>query len=239
MIPYPADPDRRAGDVFIHVPESKARGPSFVAVALLILVVAGGGGYGFGVWRTAQRHAPAEPSADARVTAPPPAAEPTAPVGQASAEEFLQDGRPSASPTYPPMDTTVSPYLAADAGEGDAWSEQTLLPPISPPHFIEPPVPPAHVLSELLYGEELVAKTLVANYGWIVEPGEIIDLRVDQVWNDPARISHGVYVTFVAMAEGRGIRASGLLRYDADESKRSGYAVRDFMPSSVVRVGSW
>lgn len=244
MVPYPAELERRAGDVFIHVPESSSRGPSFVGVALLIVVIAAGAGYGFGTWRTApgqtaSPEAPATGGSAARATEP--AAEPAGAPVQARVQEPIRESSPSAIPAYPSMETALSPYPAVDTAYETTPSadQQSFIPPISPPPYIEFPVPPVQVLSELLYGQELVAKTLVANYGWIVEPGEIIDLQVDQVWDDPAQISRGVYVTFVAMADGRGIRASGLLRYYGDGSEGNRYMARDFMPSSVVRVGSW
>lgn len=99
--------------------------------------------------------------------------------------------------------------------------------------------PPPDVLSELLYGQELVAKTFWGNYGWTVERGEVIEITVNRMWEDPEQISYGAYVTFVVMADGKGMRASGLLRYYGDGSEGNRYMVRDFTPTRVERVGSW
>jgi hypothetical protein len=119
---------------------------------------------------------------------------------------------------------------------------QTLTPPEDPPLEITPPpaeIPSTEVLSELLYGQELIAKNFWGNYGWLVEAGEIMELRVDAAWDDPENRSNGVYITFVVMADGKGMRASGLLRFYGDGTEGSGYAVRDFTPQKVERVGSW
>jgi hypothetical protein len=134
--------------------------------------------------------------------------------------------------------SVASPELGLDLQVG----YQTLTPPDEPPPVIAPPpaeIPSTEMLSELLYGQELVAKNFWGNFGWLIEPGEIIELTVDAGWDDPENLSNGVYLTFLVMADGKGMRASGLLRYYGDGTEGSGYTVRDFTSTKVERVGSW
>jgi hypothetical protein len=155
-------------------------------------------------------------------------------VESALLAESLHEQQQS-SPTH---DSVALPATGFDLQGG----YQTLTPPEEPPLAIAPPpaeVPSTEMLSELLYGQELVAKNFWGNFGWLIEPGEIMELRVDAAWDDPENLSNGVYINFVVMAEGKGMRASGLLRYYGDGTEGSGYAVRDFTSTKVERVGSW
>lgn len=240
MIPYHAEVGRRGVDLYVSPPPRKPRGPLLVVLGLVFVLAAAGVGYGLGRWRMEPGVAPqaSAPARDTLAAVSEPLPKSTIrPVNDdvKVAKRVVSSLKVSAEPnvveatTYHPSDTAAPP----------AKGFQTIVPPEYPPAYLAPSVPPDQTLTEFLYGQQLVAKTLVGNYGWIVEPGEVINLRVDQVWNDPAQLSRGVYLTFVAMAGGKGIRASGLLRYYGDGSEGNRYVVRDFMPSSVVRVGSW
>jgi hypothetical protein len=240
MIPYHAEVGRRDVDLYVPLPQRKPRGPWVVLLGLVFVLAAAGVGYGLGRSRMPPSVAPqaGAPVNDTAATVPEPLPK--------SMSRFVINEFKVAKRSVSSLKASVEPKVvevpttsSSDTVATPAHGSQRILLPEYPPAYLAPSVPPEHTLTELLYGQRLVAKTLVANYGWIVESGEIIDLRVDQVWNDPAQLSHGVYITFVAMAGGKGIRASGLLRYYGDGSEGNRYGVRDFMPSSVVRVGSW
>ena len=240
MIPYHAEVGRRGVDLYVPVPPRKSRGPLVVVLGLAFVLAAAGVGYGLGRWRMAPGVAPqaGAPVSDSGAAA-------SEPLPKSKIRPVINDTKlakravSSLKVSAEPEAVEAPTYYPSDSAALPAKGFQTIVPPELPPAYLAPSIPPVQTLTELLYGQQLVAKTLVANYGWIVEPGEIIDLRVDEVWNDPAQLSNGVYVTFVAMAEGKGVRASGLLRYYGDGSEGNRYGVRDFMPSNVVRVGSW
>jgi preprotein translocase subunit Sec61beta len=238
VIPYSYPVRGQDSRIYHPVPAQPRRLAPILVSGVCLLVAAIAIGYGLGQWRAQAPATARVASADSVAVAGPDPAIVTPSAFDPGQYATTVDSSAGAVPfveqpvVVPTQDTVVTTTTVEYRGY------QTLTPPEDPPETIAPPPPPDATLSTMLYGQRLVAKTAFANYGWEVEPGEIIEFQVDRVWNDPAQISHGVYVTLVAMERGRGIRASGLLRYyDGEDS--DGYVVRDFMPSSVVRVGSW
>jgi hypothetical protein len=211
----------------------------WLVVATLVVICSAYAGYGWRRgWGTALVHypwtvQPVTQSPDTVSTAKSPA--PTSAAGESAL---------SAEPLYEQQQSpqTHKSVASPESGLDLQVGYQTLTPPDEPPPVIAPPppeIPSTEMLSELLYGQELVAKNFWGNFGWLIEPGEILELTVDAGWDDPENLSNGVYITFVVMADGKGMRASGLLRYYGDGTEGSGYAVRDFTSTKVERVGSW
>jgi hypothetical protein len=163
-------------------------------LGLVFVLAAAGLGYGLGRWRMAPSLTPqagTSPVRDSSATvseALPKSTTRSVITELKGAKRLVSSLKVSAEPKVIEAPT----YYSSDTVAPPAHGFQRIVPPESPPAYLAPSVPPVQTLTELLYGQQLVAKTLVANYGWIVEPGEIIDLRVDQVWDDPARF-HAAY----------------------------------------------
>lgn len=206
----------------------------WVVVIVLILTCSMAAGFTWRLYAGSRAAAPSVPARDTARHAAAPRAD--------TAVRVIRSAASAPAPDFDGMMTALR-RAKAQAAENDVQ-----LPSVSEEDFATVPsattdtmstlyVVPPDALAEMLYGQQLVAKTLWGNYGWTVERGEVIEMTIDRVWQDPERISHGVYVTFVVMAEGKGMRASGLLRYHGDEGGE--YAIRDFTPTRVERVGSW
>ena len=145
--------------------------------------------------------------------------------------------------------TSLAPARTETSYVGET-EDPGLIVPSTPdyPTIVVPDEPPASIqvrpadpqLIEWLYGQQLlVNRSLFGDRIWTIEPGEITEFAVIGDWEDPAQVSWGVRVQFVAQAKGAGIRASGLLRYYGDGTEGNGYMMRDFLPDQVERVGRW
>ena len=224
--------------VYPEAPESKTRILPLLATGTVILVLATAAGFGLGRWRATP---PSSPSALMPGDSAPMA------DSTAAAPAIL----PDTIAVFTPVDSTVAYFdtvqqpTVVPVGDSTVTTTvpttgyQTFTPPEEPPATIAPPFPPDATLVGFLYGQHVTARTALMKYDWRIDPGEIISFQVDEVWNDPAEMSQGMYVTFTAMAEGKGVRASGLLRYYYAGGDHDGYVFRDFIPSRVDRVGSW
>jgi len=212
----------------------------WVVVATVVVLCSAAAGYGWRRgWGTVREQHPrtVQPITRSPETVRT-AKSPPAPIPAGVESALLAESPHEQQQSPPTHDSAASPASGRDLHEG----YQPLTPPEEPPPVIAPPpaeIPSTELLSELLYGQELVAKNFWGNFGWLIEPGEIMELTVDAAWDDPESRSNGVYINFVVMADGKGMRASGLLRYYGDGTEGSGYAVRDFTSTKVERVGSW
>ena len=247
LVPY--DPARR-NDIDAILARRRRRGP-VLAFWAVVGVASIGIGYGAGSWQTrrlastageAETGEIASLSGAAQLMPPDDEAPAAAPTDTAEPPLSVEDVLRQADEMDARMAREAPPQPAVYAAdfeglEADTFPRRMLVPPEEPPAYIAPPVPPSPVIASMLYGQRLTARTLLGDYHWKVEPGEMVELTVDQVWDDPEAISSGVRITFVVMAHGKGMRASGLLRYFRGEGETATF--RDFTPSSVVRVGSW
>lgn len=93
-------------------------------------------------------------------------------------------------------------------------------------------------LIEWLNGQRFrVARRLLDEIWWTIEPGEITEFGVLEDWRDPAGVSWGVRIQFIARAaDGEAVRVQGLLRYYGDGSEGNGHMFRDFIPEHVERL---
>jgi hypothetical protein len=212
------------------------------SIALAVLALSLVGGYGMGTFKRGGREDPPRAMAD---------------TTSRTRSSFTSDSAPliSESPAAPNDSQTVVAVMPprvdtvyVDTGyygetedpdliAGSPPGTQMLIPPDEPPSHFHPS--DAHLI-EWLHGQKLlVSRQLLRTLTWTIEPGEITEFQVISDWIDPEQVSRGVRVSFVAQANGAGIRASGLLRYYGSGSEGDGYMFRDFLVEDIERFGRW